>query len=79
MRILRFSLRATGKDKIIKRNEHISGTLKVDGVGQKVRQARPRWYGYVKHVGMWAVEGGGEAVSGKKEIGEDQRGGIWTW
>ena len=46
VRMLRFSLGVTRKDKI--RNEHIRRTLKVDMLGQKVRQSMLRLYGHVK-------------------------------
>ena len=46
MNMLRFSVGVTRKDK--NKNEHIRGTLKVDRFGQKVRQSRVRWYGYMK-------------------------------
>ena len=46
LKILRFALGVTRKDKI--RNEHIRGTAKVKRLGGKLREARLRWYGHVK-------------------------------
>ena len=44
MKILRFTLGVTRKDKI--RNEHIRSTVKVEQLGMKIREGRLRWYGH---------------------------------
>ena len=46
LKMLRFSLGVTRLDKI--RNEHIRGTAQVRRMGDKVREARLRWYGHVQ-------------------------------
>ena len=46
MKMLRFSLGVTGMDRI--RNESIRGTAHVRGFGDKVREARLRWFGHVQ-------------------------------
>ena len=45
MKMLRFSMGVTRKDKI--RNEHIRSTVKVEELGMKMREDRLRWYGHV--------------------------------
>ena len=45
MKMLRFAMRVTRKDKI--RNEHIRSTVKVEWLGMKMREGRLRWYGHV--------------------------------
>ena len=45
MKMLRFAMRVTRKDKI--RNEYIRGTVKVEQFGMKMREDRLRWYGDV--------------------------------
>ena len=45
MKMLRFALGVTRKDKI--RNEYITGTVKVERLGMKMREGRLRWYGHV--------------------------------
>ena len=45
MKMLRFAIRVTRKDKV--RNEHIRSTVKVERLGMKMREGRLRWYGYV--------------------------------
>ena len=45
MKMLRFAMRVTRKDKI--RNEFIRGTVKVERLGMKMREGRLRWYGHV--------------------------------
>ena len=78
MRMLRFSLGVTRKDKI--NNEHIRGTLKVYRFGQKGRQLRRRQYGHLKcrdddYVGRKVPE---MQLPGKIKRGKFyQRGGIW--
>ena len=49
----------TRKDKI--KNEYISGTVKVERLGTKMREGRLRWYGHVmrrdqKYVGRRVME-----------------------
>lgn len=46
MKMLRFSLGVTRMDRI--RNEYIRGTAHVRGFGDKVREARLRWFGHVQ-------------------------------
>ena len=45
IKMLRFAMGGTGKDKI--RNEYIRGTVKVKRLGMKIREGRLRWYGHV--------------------------------
>ena len=45
LKMLRFSLGVTRMDKI--RNEYIRGTAQVRRFGEKIREARLRWYGHV--------------------------------
>ena len=45
MKMLRFAMGVTGKDKI--RNEYIRSTVKVERLGMKMRDGRLRWYGQV--------------------------------
>ena len=45
MKMLRFAMRVTRKDKI--RNEHIRSTVKVEQLGMKIMEGRLRWYGHV--------------------------------
>ena len=46
LRMLRFSLGVTRMDKI--RNKYIRGTAHVRRFGEKVREARLRWFGHVQ-------------------------------
>ena len=46
LKMLRFSLGVTRKDKI--RNEYIRGTAQVGKFGEKTREARLRWYGHLR-------------------------------
>ena len=45
MKVLRFAMGATRKDKI--RNEYIRSTVKVERLGIKMREGRLRWFGHV--------------------------------
>ena len=45
MKMLRFAMRVTRKDK--NRNEFIRGTVKVERLRTKMREGRLRWYGHV--------------------------------
>ena len=45
MKMLRFAMRVTRKDKI--RNEYVRGTVKVERLDMKVGEGRLRWYGHV--------------------------------
>ena len=45
MKMLRFAMEVTRKDKI--RNKYIRGTVKVERLGMKMREGRLRWYGHV--------------------------------
>ena len=71
MKILRFAMGVTRKDKI--RNEYIRGTVMVERLGMKMREGRLRWYGHVmrdqEYVGRKMME---MELSGKRKKG-DQR------
>ena len=59
MRMLRFAMGVTRKDKI--RNECIRGTVKIERLGMKLREGRLKWYGYVmrrdqEYVGKTMIE-----------------------
>ena len=45
MKMLRFAMGVTRKDKI--RNENIRSTVKVEQLGMKMREGRLRWYGHL--------------------------------
>ena len=45
MKMLKFAMGVTRKDKII--NEYIRGTIKVEWLGMKMREVKLRWYGHV--------------------------------
>ena len=45
MKILRFAMGVTRKDKV--RNEYIRATVKLERLGMKMRESRLRWYGHV--------------------------------
>ena len=67
MKMLRFTMGVTRKDKI--RNENISGTVKVERLGMKMREGRLRWYGHVmrrdqEYVGRKTME---MELPGKRE------------
>ena len=62
MKILRFAMGVTRKDKI--RNEYIKSTVKVERLGMKMKQSRLRWYG---HAGRRVIEM--ELVTRKEEEG----------
>ena len=51
LKMLRFSLGVTRMDKI--KNEFIRGTAQVRQIGDKVKEARLRWYG---HMQKWNTE-----------------------
>ncbi|KAK3574139.1 hypothetical protein QTP86_003423 [Hemibagrus guttatus] len=51
--MLRFSLGVTRLDRI--RNEYIRGTAHVGRLGDKVREARLRWFGHVQRREMSAT------------------------
>ena len=59
MKMLRFAMGVTRKDKI--RNKYIRGTVKVEWLGIKMREARLRWYGHImrrdqEYVGRKMIE-----------------------
>ena len=54
MKMLRFTMRVTRKDKI--RNEYIRSTVKVERLGMKMRKGRLRWYGHVMRRNQEYVE-----------------------
>ena len=45
LKMVRWALGVTRKDKI--RNKYVRGTAKIGKLGDKLRNARLRWYGYV--------------------------------
>ena len=73
MKMLRFAIRLTIKDKI--RNEYIRGTVKVERLGIKMREGRLRWYGHVmrrkqEYVGRKVME---IEIPGKRKTGRSKR------
>ena len=73
MKILRFAMGVTRKDKI--RNEHIRSTVKVERLGMKMREGRLRWYGHVmrrdqEYVGRKMME---MELLGKRKRGRPKR------
>ena len=46
LKMVKWALGVTKKDKI--RNKSVSGTAKIAKLGDKLRNARLRWYGHVK-------------------------------
>ncbi|KAK3530982.1 hypothetical protein QTP70_007794 [Hemibagrus guttatus] len=53
LKMLRFSLGVTRLDRI--RNEYIRGTAHVGRLGDKVREARLRWFGHVQRREIWGL------------------------
>ena len=73
MKMLRFVMRVTRKDKI--RNEYIRSTVKVERLGMKMREGRLRWYGHVmrrdqEYVGRKMME---MELPGKRKRGRPKR------
>ena len=73
MKMLRFAIRVTRKDKI--RNKYIRGTAKVERLGMKMREGRLRWYGHVmrrdqEYVGRKMME---MELRGKRKRGRPKR------
>ena len=72
LKMVRWALGVTRKDKI--RNEHVRGTAKIAKVGDKLRNARLRWYGHVKRkegcVGKRMME---MAVPDRRKRGKPRR------
>ena len=73
MKMLRFAMRVTRKNKI--RNEYIKSTVKVERLGMKMREGRLRWYGHVirrdqEYVERKMIE---MELPGKKKIGRPKR------
>ena len=67
LKIVRWALGVTRKDKI--RNEYVRGTAKIAKLGDKLRNARLRWYGHIKrreedYVGIGMME---MAVPGRRK------------
>ena len=73
MKMLRFAIRVTRKDKI--RNEYTRGTVKVERLGMKMREGRLRWYEHVmrrdqEYVGRKMME---MELPGKRKKGRPKR------
>ena len=73
LKMVRWALGVTRKDKI--RNEYVRGTAKIAKLGDKLRNARLRWYGHVKrreegYVGKTMME---MAVPGRRKRGRPRR------
>ena len=73
LKMLRFSLGVTRMDKI--KNEYIRGSAHVEQLGQKVREARLRWYGHVRrsevgYIGRRMLE---MELPGKRRKGRPKR------
>ena len=73
LKMVRWALGVTRKNKI--RNEYVRGTAKIAKLGDKLRNARLRWYGHVKrreegYVGKTMME---MAVPGRRKRGRPRR------
>ena len=73
MKILRFAMGMTRKDKI--RNKYIRSTVKVERLGMKIKEGRLRWYGHVmrrdqEYVGKKMME---MKLPGKRKRGRPKR------
>ena len=72
LKMVRWALRVTRKDKI--RNEYVRGTAKIAKLGDKLWNARLRWYGYMKrregYVGKMMMK---MAVPGRWKRGRPRR------
>ena len=73
MKMLRFAMGVTRKDKV--RNENIRSTVKVERLGMKMREGRLRWYGHIirrdqEHVGRKMME---MELPGKRKRGRPKR------
>ena len=73
LKMVRWALGVTRKDKI--RNEYVRGTVKIAKLGDKLQNARLRWYGHVKRrekdsVGKRMLE---IAVLGRRKRGRPRR------
>ena len=72
LKMVRWALGVTRKDKI--RNEYVRGTAKIAKLGEKLRNARLRWYGHIKrredYVGKRMME---MAVPGIRKRGRPRR------
>ena len=78
LKIVRWALRVTRKDNI--RNEYVRGTAKIAKLGDKLSNARLRWYGHVKrkeedYAGKRMVEMACQAEG--KEEGQGEGKLIW--
>ena len=72
LKMVRWALGVTRKDEI--RNEYVRGTAKIAKLGDKLRNARLRWYGHVKrredYVGKRMME---MTVPGRRKRGRPRR------
>ncbi|KAK3521067.1 hypothetical protein QTP86_001209 [Hemibagrus guttatus] len=71
--MLRFSLGVTRLDRI--RNEYIRGTAHVGRLGDKVREARLRWFGHVQRRETGAVD---SSITPDQTIISSSEGSIIT-
>ncbi|KAK3506249.1 hypothetical protein QTP70_012803, partial [Hemibagrus guttatus] len=77
LKMLRFSLGVTRLDRI--RNEYIRGTAHVGRLGDKVREARLRWFGHVQRRETEVIRETGRKVLG---VSSGRRKGdkeTWWW
>ena len=73
LKMVKWALGVTRKDKI--KNKYVRGTAKIAKLGDKLRNARLRWYGHVKwreknYVGKRMME---MAVPGRRKRGRPRR------
>ncbi|KAK3520148.1 hypothetical protein QTP70_016255 [Hemibagrus guttatus] len=75
LKMLRFSLGVTRLDRI--RNEYIRGTVHVGRLGDKVREARLRWFGHVqRRESNIRLAGVNDSCSGRVEVLQDDQWGT---